>query len=310
MLSTATPTAAYAYPLLRLQEQVPSAPGTYVWLAVGGLLLVLGLLAFGYLLVRNRWDWLIHVLDHPLLHRVEGWIAAHFPRLWRFVRQRFTLGQWYGLALTVAVVFVFLTLYLFALITEGWADREALYAFDQQVYTWLIQSIDGNTVAVMRRITHFGDALTIVLLSLALAAYLAYRRDRWRIVSLFLAVGVGSAVMWGLKALFARARPEERLSDALGHSFPSGHAFIATVFYGFLIYLTWRTVRHDAVRIGVTVLLALLILLVALSRVILRVHWVSDVAGGLSVGLGWLVSSLILTRALRAYRTSAHPAEA
>ena len=48
-----------------------------------------------------------------------------------------------------------------------------------------------------------------------------------------------------------------------------------------------------------------LIVLIALSRVMLRVHWVSDVAGGITIGLGWLVCSLVLTRALHAYRAPA-----
>lgn len=63
-----------------------------------------------------------------------------------------------------------------------------------------------------------------------------------------------------------------------------------------MIYLAWRFSKRDAVRFGVTIALTLLIVLAGLSRVILRVHWVSDVAGGFTVGLLWLIVSLVLSR--------------
>lgn len=284
-----------------LQEQASSFQWTYIWLAAGGLVLALAILAFAYLLVRRRWDGLSRLLQHPVLHRADQKLSEHVPRLWGHIRRRFTVHQWHGLALTVAGVVTFAALYLFALITESWTEEDALYAFDQRIYGWLVASMNQQMTSFMHVVTHFGDGLTVTLVSLMLGGFLLLRRYRWEVVSLFLSVGVGSAVMWGLKWVFERSRPGEQLARAAGHSFPSGHSFMAMTLYGFLIYLTWRFAKHDAVRVGVTVLLTLLIFLVGLSRVILRVHWVSDVAGGFTVGLAWLVCSLVLTRALQTY---------
>jgi undecaprenyl-diphosphatase len=290
--------------LVELEGRELAFGWTLVWLAATALLLVLAILAFGYLLARRRWDELSRLLRHPALAAVDRRLSERVPWLWRHIRRRFTVRQWHGLALTVAGVVSFAALYLFALVTEGWTEEEELYALDQLVYGWLVESMNQPVTAFMQRITHLGDGLTVAVLGLVLAVFLLVRRDRRELTALALSVGVGSAMMWGLKWLFERARPGEQLADALGHSFPSGHAFLAMTLYGFVIYLTWRLVRRDAVRIAVTVALTLVVFLVALSRVILRVHWVSDVAGGLTVGLAWLVCSLVLSRALEAWLAS------
>lgn len=293
--------------LLLLQEQPQAQPSafewTYVWLGLGGLLLTLAVLAFGYLLVRRKWSWVSRVVRHSALRRADRFLAEHVPGMWGVIRRRFDAHQWHGLALTVAACFAFVAVYLFALITESWTDEDALYALDQRVYEWLVGATGEWVVSAMQVVTHLGDGLVVTLLSLALGGILLLRRHRWEVLALALSVGVGAAVMHGLKWVFERARPIEQAGQAVGHSFPSGHTFMAMTLYGFGIYLVWRFSSRDGVRIGATVALTLLIVLVGLSRVILRVHWVSDVAGGLAIGLAWLIVSLVLTRSLREYRS-------
>lgn len=294
---------APGFPLALLEGELAFG-WTYAWLAATALILVLAGLAFGYLLMRRRWDELSRLLRHPALAAVDRWLSERVPWLWRWIRRRFTVHEWHGLALTVAGLVSFAALYLFALVTESWIEEEELYALDRIVYGWLVESMNEPVTACMERITHLGDGAVVAAVTAVLAVFLLVRRERRELIALALSVGAGAAMMWGLKWLFERARPGERLVDALGHSFPSGHSFLAMTLYGFVIYLTWRLVRRDAVRIAVTAALTLAIFLVALSRVILRVHWVSDVAGGLTVGLAWLVCSLILTRALEAWLAS------
>ena len=149
--------------------------------------------------------------------------------------------------------------------TESWADEETLYAFDRRIYDWLVGAMHPTVAAFMRSVIHFGDTLVIVAVAVATGAYLLHRKHRWRVAGLVVAVGGGSAILWGLKWIFARSRPEAHLAAAMGHSFPSGHAFNSVTLYGFLIYLTWRMVERDAVRIGVTIVLIALVFLVGLD---------------------------------------------
>ena len=285
------------------QEPMLPLRWTYAWLALGGLMFVLAALAFLYLVVKRRWAWLSRGLRHPALLRMDRTLARRLPRLWAFIRQRFTPTEWHGLALTVAAGITFGALYLFALITESWTDQEVLYAFDQQVSRWLASSMHPGVYALMERITFLGDGAAITTLSVIVGLVLLARRDAWHLITLVLGPGVGSWLVEVLKDFFDRTRPDSLLAASLGHSFPSGHAFAAMAFYGFLIYLTWRLTDRDPVRIGVTILLALLIVLIGLSRVVLRVHWVSDVAGGCTLALAWLVGCIVFTRVLRALVT-------
>jgi undecaprenyl-diphosphatase len=275
------------------------------------LLLVLTLLAVIYLLVRRKWKDLQALPQHRWFQQADAWLSQHVPRIWSFIRQRFTVHQWRGLALTGSVFVVFIAIYLFTLVTEGWVDEEALYHFDQGIYQAVASQVNEPITAFMSYITHLADTATIAGLGILLCGVLLYRRYYWQVIALITAIGVGSGLMVGLKWIFSRARPGDRLTDAWGHSFPSGHSFAAMTFYGFLIYLAWRFIDRDAYRIAATFALALTILLVGLSRIVLRVHWVSDIAGGFTFGLAWLVCSLLIQRGIRVYWERRHltPAE-
>ena len=87
------------------------------------------------------------------------------------------------------------------------------------------------------------------------------------------------------KNIFLRERPligSELLSS---YSFPSGHSLIATTYYGFLIYLLRRSKCKEEYKVIGTTFLTTLIVLICLSRLILNVHYVTDVVGGVILGL-------------------------
>lgn len=102
----------------------------------------------------------------------------------------------------------------------------------------------------------------------------------------------GMAVVTTLKALFAEPRPPEavRLVGASGFSFPSGHAAIATIGYGALAHDLKLGTRRARVAVAVV-----LVALIALSRVVLGVHFLRDVVAGIAVGVVFLAGMAILT---------------
>jgi membrane-associated phospholipid phosphatase len=103
----------------------------------------------------------------------------------------------------------------------------------------------------------------------------------------------GYALITALKTFFDAPRPPAsvNLIPITGYSFPSGHATSATIGYGILAYdLTigsWRS------RYGVA---SVMVVLVALSRVVLGVHYARDVVAGILVGTAFLVAGVWLTR--------------
>ena len=91
-----------------------------------------------------------------------------------------------------------------------------------------------------------------------------------------------------VKDLVGRLRPTLNPAAAsLGPSFPSGHAATAAAFYAAAALVIGRglrgRVRHLAAAVAVSVAVA-----VAASRVLLDLHWLSDVVGGLALGWAWL----------------------
>lgn len=102
----------------------------------------------------------------------------------------------------------------------------------------------------------------------------------------------GMALITALKFLFAVPRPPETVNvvPISGYSFPSGHATGATIAYGVFAYDVDVGPRH--LRYAAA---ALLVALVALSRVVLGVHFVRDVVAGVLFGVGFLVVAFTLT---------------
>lgn len=138
--------------------------------------------------------------------------------------------------------------------------------------------------ALMIGITHlgtYGAGLTGIGVSL----WMWNRHDRMHIWALWISFGGAVVINAALKLLFARPRPTvfPPLMAEISYSFPSGHTIAAVTLYGFLALLLWHNRRWLQ-----GLLVALIIPLVALSRVYLGVHYPSDVLGALAIGILWL----------------------
>jgi undecaprenyl-diphosphatase len=105
------------------------------------------------------------------------------------------------------------------------------------------------------------------------------------------------AVQWAAKTASARARP-----DLTPWGFPSGHVISLVVFFGLVIYLGATASRQRRHWRALTGCLAVLpIVVVAFSRLYLDKHWLSDLAGGLTLGTAYLLLAIwmvevVLTR--------------
>lgn len=280
----------------------------YLWLGIAGVLLICLTIAFGYLLALRRREWLRARFQHDYIRRFDAWLARHIPRVWAFLKARFSPKAWYGFLLTFSVSVFLLLILAFTAIAASWTRQQGFYELDRAANEAILSGLSDEFIALLGFITHFADNETAIALIALLAVVFIVRREKWYLVALFILEGLGAPLLRFLKWMFGRIRPESPyLVDAAGYSFPSGHAFTAVVLYGFIIFLTWRHTERDAIRIPATIALTLLIVLIGLSRVVLSVHWVSDVLGGFTIGLAWLVGGLITTRALRDYNEPGAP---
>ncbi len=94
----------------------------------------------------------------------------------------------------------------------------------------------------------------------------------------------------GIKSLVERPRPLHSHGFVVeqGWSFPSGHAVSSIVFYGMLAYVLLRIVPSRWHRAIIAVTVAL-VGSIGISRILLQVHYLSDVMAGFALGLAWLV---------------------
>ncbi len=154
---------------------------------------------------------------------------------------------------------------------------------DEAVLDFLISNTQYGTVLFFELMTIMANWQMIILLSLVLIFIV---RDKLMMILVSMATGFSIIINETFKAVFERARPNVmHLTYATGYSMPSGHALGATMFYGLIILFITPIIKDKKYRRLVQILLAILIGLIALSRVYLRVHYLSDVLAGLSLGL-------------------------
>jgi undecaprenyl-diphosphatase len=151
--------------------------------------------------------------------------------------------------------------------------------------------IAGNAtlVAVVKAVTWLGSDGVLWTVVGAAAVVLALRRQ-WRLAVYLLVTGAGALILDPvLKSLVGRLRPvvAHPIAHGIGNSFPSGHALGSIVCYGavLLVFLPAARGRWRTTFIAVTVAL---VALIGISRILLGVHYLSDVVGAWAVGIAWL----------------------
>lgn len=182
-----------------------------------------------------------------------------------------------------AAVLIFVA-FAWAVHSEG-----RVVAFDGALANALSMSMDPSLLWLLSWFTYLGDRNFLTVLSVAMTLYLLWT-GWWRLAA-FCAIttGLGGALNWVLKHSIERVRPEHDhgFVAATGWSFPSGHASAAMAVYGTACYLVWRLApapwRWPCVAVA-----AALIMAIGLSRILLQVHFASDVAAGFAVTLAWL----------------------
>lgn len=189
-----------------------------------------------------------------------------------------------GLPLLAFCVLVFGVLAL-DLLNQGVVTRS-----DAAMSTWFREHLPAGLTQMLLAVTHLHSTAGIILLALVAAMVLArYRQASW-IGALVLCVPGGLVLNALVKQAFQRARPsfDSPLVSLTSYSFPSGHTAGATVWWGFFLVLLYSWQRGLRWRATGTALAVTMIMLTALSRVYLGVHYPSDVLAAIAEGVGWL----------------------
>lgn len=204
----------------------------------------------------------------------------------RYERRQALLG------LAVGLVGIPFGLLVHQVVREG-----PLTGLDERAARWLHErALDNESVVTVMRVVSFAGSAAF-LVPVVTAAVLWLLRTRQRRLALFLAVvGAGGGLISTIvKVAVGRPRPEldEPFTTAFGNSFPSGHSMGSLVCFGALL-VVFLPVVPPAWRHATGAATATLVLAIGLSRMVLGVHFLSDVLGGYVLGTAWLAGSVAL----------------
>lgn len=159
---------------------------------------------------------------------------------------------------------------------------------DEQI-TMRVQSVRrGWLDSIARAFTFAGNPGPLCVLAV-IAGVILWRLGRPWAGVLGVLTMLGQPMNLGMKRISPRTRPEQGvihvILPAVGFSFPSGHAMVAAMFFGFLAMVAWIHLPDPGGRIALTSTLALLPIAIGVSRIYLGAHWFSDVIAGWTAGL-------------------------
>jgi undecaprenyl-diphosphatase len=181
------------------------------------------------------------------------------------------------------------------------AKSTNLQQIDTRVHDWAVERRFTSATSFFDVMSTVGGPAGVAVIAFLALIVLLARKHLHRVAYFVFTAAGGGALDWELKRYFARARPAiaEMLMHASGYSFPSGHAMGSTVVFGSLAYLAFRALNRWRWKAAAIALAITLIVGVALSRVYLGVHWISDVGAGITAGLLWVTMTTVAYETFR-----------
>jgi membrane-associated phospholipid phosphatase len=219
--------------------------------------------------------------------------------------------SWKRLLPLLSLEFLLLSvLFLTALLAFAFIAHEAMLEkenlFDQQVFHFLAAYTTAEMINFMRSLSHFGSSIFLFPAYALICGYFLFKRQRRVSLHIVLIALSSFGMLHLLKRIFRRERPDLPLVEALStYSFPSGHSLSSFVFSLILIKLVWKTSITVGWKWILSVLLILFSVSIGLSRIILKMHYPSDVIAGFCFGLIWVMLAFWLLRVIERRNTAA-----
>ena len=184
-------------------------------------------------------------------------------------------------------IIVFISTFLFVIILRR-VFRDEMITIDDRFYNYIMQYSSNGLTKFFKIVTFFGGAEAIIIITALI--FIVVKEKKYAIcISINLAIII--IVNFILKVVIARPRPDDyNLIVETGYSFPSGHSMVSLGYYGLLIYFIYKNFnKNKYLKNIMCIFLTMLIMLIGLSRIYLRVHYLSDVLGGFCITTAYLI---------------------
>jgi len=171
--------------------------------------------------------------------------------------------------------------------------KNYLFDIDSQGIAFFGNIRNGVLTSFIKFFTCLGSIYVLIAVAIIMIFCFKSKRERIFISLSIVVAGLFSTLF---KYLVQRGRPVNiALIEEVGYSFPSAHTMISLVVYGFLIYLLLKFMKNKPLKVVISILFALIIIVVGLTRVYLGVHFMTDIFAG------WLLGACVLVVCIVCY---------
>lgn len=198
--------------------------------------------------------------------------------------------------LLVALGFFITGLTLIAIIYAGVRSNTGLASWDLAVHDWFVANRTAGMTQTMEFITYLFDPyLLLGVTALGSVVWAWHKKEYWRPALVSLSLAVAFVVSTLIKTIIERSRPPEAdmiLPLETGFAFPSNHTYgvaVLTLIIGYFLYSRRATIKTFYSWLAGAIICTILI---AISRVYLGYHWLTDVTA--SVCLALVVLAIIM----------------
>lgn len=163
--------------------------------------------------------------------------------------------------------------------------------FDEIAYSLIMNNKNQFLIVACMVLAKIGGrgGIAIITIMFSLICIAKYKNKKVALIVIINILGIG-LLNHILKDTIQRPRPEYRMMEVVGYSFPSGHSMGAMGLWGMFIVLTYKYVIDKKLKTCLICLMSLMILAMGASRIYLGVHYLSDVLAGFSIGLAYLIT--------------------
>ena len=194
----------------------------------------------------------------------------------------------------LGVFFIFLlSAYALCWITESTLNNTGLSTWNEAIYQALRALHWDKLIDIFGKITNFSEPLIILPITALFGLFLFLRKQIFTGVCWLGTLGLGAGIGYLMKHFIPNPRPEGLIYRSAENSFPSGHALMATLFFGYLALLLRNELpyRYRWCAFGVAIPI---ILVLSFARLYLGQHWFTDILGSWALAIfclsiGWIV---------------------
>lgn len=192
------------------------------------------------------------------------------------------------------IIIIILSLLFIALCIS--VKLDLLSNIDETVYEFITSNKNDITTKIYKIITFFGSTTFIVgLCVLLLLLFIILKKNIYGYIisgTLIFSTIMNNAI----KIIIRRKRPIYMIVKETTFSFPSGHTMASVSMYGILIYLISKSNINKKLKIILSIILSIIPLMVASSRIYLGAHYFSDIFGAVILSI---IVLLIITKYIK-----------